>query len=116
MISWLVNNPELCNAITSIATVVISVIAILISIATYQMQNKFNKNSVKPLFRFEFEDLPNRIAVKIRNYGLGVGIIKDAIFTSANTGGAWETLLEAIEEIGMSSGICKDRGIWKSYE
>lgn len=116
MIGWLIKNPGLCEAITSIATVLVSVIAIIISIVTYHMQKKFNKNSIKPLFDFEFVDLPDRISIKLKNYGVGVGIIKKSSFSSINYDGNWTTLIDAFEGIIEKGGyLQKDRGIWKRY-
>lgn len=113
MFNWLVNNTEACQAITSIATVIISIVAIVVSVTTYCMQRKLQIENIKPLISFELIDLPDRIAIKLRNDGLGVGKIKEAIF-AGKCGGRWNNLIDAIEGIGSTDAI-KEREIWKRY-
>lgn len=116
MIKWFIENSQLCNAIISIATVIISMIAIAMSIITYYMQKKFNTNSVKPLLVFELVDLDERIAIKLKNYGMGVGIIKEVKFLSMNSGQCWKNLLKAVEEIdNKNENRIESLGIWKRY-
>lgn len=68
---------------------------------------------MEPLLTFELVDLPHRVAVKIRNDGIGVGIITDVrIFTTGIGGGSWNILLNAMDEEKQLS----NRGIWKRYQ
>lgn len=62
---------------------------------------------------FEFIDLPCRIAVKLRNDGLGVAKINCQLFEGMSEGkGA--SLIEMIESTVCDDSI-KNRGIWKRY-
>lgn len=76
MFQFLIDNNDLCMAITSIGTVIISVLAFLVSIYVAISQNHFNKNSIKPICNISCIDYTNHIRVELINNGLGVMIIK----------------------------------------
>ena len=64
------------DAIFSIGTIVLSVVAIIISIITFRSQKKHNKNSVRPILNIVFGDYENDIYIRVDNYGVGPAIIK----------------------------------------
>ena len=65
------------DAIFSIGTIVLSVVAIIISIITFRSQKKHNKNSVRPILNIIFGDYENNIYVRVDNNGVGPAIIKN---------------------------------------
>ncbi|NBH24211.1 hypothetical protein D3Z60_00025 [Lachnospiraceae bacterium] len=80
MIQFLNNNSDLCIIITSIGTVIISTLAFLVSIYVAISQNRFNKNSVRPICDISCIDYTNHIRIELINNGLGVMIIEKVQF------------------------------------
>ncbi len=80
MIQFLNNNSDLCITITSIGTVIISTLAFLVSIYVAISQNRFNKNSVRPICDISCIDYTNHIRIELINNGLGIMIIKKVQF------------------------------------
>lgn len=76
MFQVLSDNNDLCMAITSIGTAIISILAFLVSIYVAISQNRFNKNSVKPICNISYIDYANHIRIELVNNGLGVMTIK----------------------------------------
>lgn len=115
-LKWVSENQGLLNLGVSALSVFTAATAIFVSVRIERRGRAFNQNSVKPLLSFELVDLPQRIAVKLRNDGVGVGIITDVrIFDAEIGGGAWTTLLNAIEGLDEDKQLSK-RGIWKRYQ
>lgn len=115
ILEFLVTNTNLCTALTSIFTVLLSGIAILISILNLRSLQQFNKRSVKPFLSFDLVDLPNRIAIKLRNDGIGVAILHSSQFTNCTGGNNSETLLSAIEALDAKQ-IFSNPSRWKRYQ
>lgn len=84
MINFLKNNSDLCLAITSLGTVIISTLAFFVSIYVAISQNRFNKNSVRPICDISCVDYEDHIRVELINNGLGVMIIKNVQFKDVN--------------------------------
>ena len=68
------------DIILTIATVVLSSTAIVISIISWRSQVTHNKNSVKPIIDIIFGDYESKIYIKIKNNGVGPAIITKACF------------------------------------
>lgn len=62
--------------ITSICAIIISVLSLVSTIIFSLLQQKHNKNSVKPISAILLSDYEDRISVKIRNVGTGPLTIK----------------------------------------
>jgi hypothetical protein len=73
-------NSEELTAITSICAVFISIISIVFTVIFSSLQQKHNKNSVRPISAIKINDYEDKIAVRIDNVGTGPLIIKKALF------------------------------------
>ncbi len=69
-------NGENVKAITSVCTVLISLLALGVSIYSGYSQRKHNKNSVRPIPAIKLKDFRGPIKVSIQNVGTGPLIIK----------------------------------------
>ena len=116
ILTWVGEHQEILSLGVSALSFLTAAAAIVVSVQIERRSRKFNQNSVKPLLSFELVDLPHRVAVKIRNDGVGVGIITDVrIFPAGIGGGSWNVLLNAIEAMDEEKQL-SNRGIWKRYQ
>lgn len=69
-ISW----PDIIIAFCSLLT---SVVAVVISINTYQSQKEHNKNSVRPILDIVLGDYEDNLYIRVVNNGVGPAIITD---------------------------------------
>ncbi len=116
ILTWVNGNRELLSLGVSALSLLTAAAAIAVSVRMDIRGRAFNQNSVKPLLSFELVDLPQRVAVKLRNDGVGVGIVTDIrIYDSDIGGGRWNTLLSAIEGLDEEKQL-SNRGIWKRYQ
>lgn len=76
IIAHIVQPFNLFDAAIAICTIVLSVVAIVISIITFRSQKEHNKNSVRPILNIVFGDYEDDIYVRIDNNGVGPAIIK----------------------------------------
>ena len=122
MLYWLTNNADLCTAITSICSMVIAMVALLLSLYSIQSQIKFNKKSIVPICDVVFGDYEECLFVNIKNVGLGTMIIDSVNCTNMRTGESenilvnllpdvdqkWEDFSGALEKKAVSAGteIC----------
>lgn len=60
---------------TSIFSLVLSVVAIIISINTYRSQKEHNKNSVRPILNIVLGDYEDDLYVRVENNGVGPAIV-----------------------------------------
>ena len=60
---------------TSIFSLVLSVVAIIISINTYRSQKEHNKNSVRPILNIVLGDYEDDLYVRVDNNGVGPAIV-----------------------------------------
>ena len=67
--------------ILALAAVIVSVVSIVATVVFSLLQQKHNKNSVRPLCEIKFADYENQISVYLRNYGTGPLIIKEIVCT-----------------------------------
>jgi len=65
--------------ILALAAVIISVVSIVATVVFSLLQQKHNKNSVRPICEIKFADYEDKIAVYLRNYGTGPLIIKEIV-------------------------------------
>lgn len=79
---WIAQNSI---AIISVATVFISLAAVLISFITWRSQVKYNKNSVMPILNIIVGDYENDIFVKLVNNGVGPAKIDKLTCTHGGT-------------------------------
>lgn len=70
-------------AIAAIFAVFISSISMIFAVIFGILQQKHNKNSVRPISMIRVHDAQNNIAVRIHNAGTGPLIIRRALFTSS---------------------------------
>ena len=110
MIKFLIENNNLCLTITSICTVIVSILAFGVSSYVAISQNRFNKNSVRPIGDINCLDYSNCIKVELINNGLGVMIIKNIHYKS--TSGKIETSITNIipDDIRLSHFIRETSG------
>lgn len=59
----------------SIGSIIISTVAVFISIITYKSQKKHNKNSVRPILNVILGDYEDNLYVRIDNNGVGPAIV-----------------------------------------
>lgn len=64
------------DAAIAISSIVLSLVAIIISIITFRSQKEHNKNSVRPILNIVFGDYEDDIYVRVDNNGVGPAIIK----------------------------------------
>ena len=96
----------------SIATITVSLIALIVSIRTMKVQSTFNKNSVRPYLSLNLVSLGDRISVEICNDGVGIALIQGAVFSDENHGFQSTGLLELIEK---DKALPINRNRWKRY-
>lgn len=82
MIKFLVENNDLCIAIISIASLIVSILAIFISVYTTFLERKHNILSVMPLIHIFSLNYENEIGVEVSNNGIGPLIITKLMFIS----------------------------------
>ena len=73
-INWL-------DVVISACSLIISVVAVVISVNTYHSQKEYNSNSVRPILDIIFGDYENNLHVSIDNHGVGPAIVNDVICT-----------------------------------
>jgi hypothetical protein len=90
MLQYLIDKPEVANAIATIASAilaavacVIAVISLQVSRKTLQHQHEHNRMSVRPLASIMVGDFENRLYVKLVNNGVGPMIITRLIVPGA---------------------------------
>lgn len=76
IIAHIIQPIDWVQIIMSCSSILISLIAIIISINTYKSQVRHNKNSVKPILNIVCGDYENNIYVRIDNNGVGPALIK----------------------------------------
>lgn len=75
----MVNNLNISN-LTDIIAIFVATAALIMSIVFSLLQQKHNRNSVRPIASIVFYDYENFIAVKIKNNGIGPLIITNTVF------------------------------------
>lgn len=106
------------DTIIAITTILISIISLIVSIFTAKTQNKLTRQSARPFLSLNLVDLNDRISVELINNGLGVAIIRKAIWGSMESGNKSNSLVELVELIDnhAENSHLQERGIWKRYE
>lgn len=99
MLYWLTNNTDLCMAITSICSMVIAMIALLLSLYSICSQIKFNKKSIIPICDVVLGDYEECLFVKIKNVGLGTMIIDSVNCTNLRTGESENILVNLLPDV-----------------
>lgn len=99
MIKWLVDNSDLCMAITSICSIIIAVFALLLSFFSLCSQINFNKKSVKPVCYIEVGDYEDDLYVLITNVGLGIMFINTINCVDHNTGRKDNILINLLPDV-----------------
>ena len=86
------NNKDIYDKITSFFTVIVAVIALIVSIKSSSSQRNHDRLSVKPVLAFTFVKNPNpkhhsyhSIGLLLSNKGIGPAIIKEIIVELNNT-------------------------------
>ena len=65
------------EAMFSFGSIILSVVALVVSTVTFCSQKKHKKNSVRPILNIVFGDYENNIYVRVDNNGVGPAIIKN---------------------------------------
>ena len=82
MFHFLVDNPDYPQVVISICSMLISVVAVLISLFTAISQIRFNKNSLSPFCHITFETVKLTSCIMLQNAGTGVMIAEDILYQS----------------------------------
>lgn len=125
LIQFLVKDPNLTNALATVASAVIALAALIVSgvslyigLRALALQRKHNVLSVKPLPEVSKADFENLLIVKINNNGPGPLIIKSVAvkdgshtkesliewMPSLPTGMFWETFTERLNDRSVPPG------------
>lgn len=64
----------------ALASLIISITAIILSIVEFRMQRIHNYKSIEPIGHIETIDLADEISIKINNSGIGPLIVKEVFF------------------------------------
>lgn len=115
MLEFLNENSE---AVIAVATIIISFVALIVSIITYRGQKKLTLQSARPFLSLNLVDISDRISIELENNGLGVAIIKNTSFGSMNSGHVADSLIDLVESIDYDTDnpCFQDKTIWKRYE
>lgn len=81
MVRFLLNNVNLAEVIISFCSMLLSVVAISISIFTIKAQIRHNINSVSPFCQIEFETINKKSVLWLRNSGMGIMIIQSITYS-----------------------------------
>lgn len=81
LIGFLNLNSDALVACTSLFAVLVSIVSMVFTVVFSLLQNKHNKNSVKPISAIQFSDYENKIAVSIKNVGTGPLTIERLVFS-----------------------------------
>ena len=84
MFNFLLNNTDYAQAIISICSIIVSIIAVIISTFTAISQIRFNKKSFFPFCQISFETIELTSTISLRNSGLGVMIVNDVFYETNN--------------------------------
>ena len=90
-------NSETLIAITSVCAVFISIVSMVFTVIFSILQQKHNKNSVKPISAINFNDYEDVLAVRIQNVGTGPLTIKKVVFK--NSSQESDTLISLMPQI-----------------
>ena len=101
MINWLINNVDLCMAITSICSMIIAMMALILSLYSSYSQIKFSKKSVIPICNIVVGDYEECLFVKIMNVGLGTMIIDTVKCTDLRTGRIENILVNLLPDVNQ---------------
>jgi hypothetical protein len=122
-VHYLARDPNLTNALATVASAVVALCALLISIISLFItlwslwnQRRHNFLSVRPLPFISRADYENRIAVKIHNNGIGPLIILKLVVTDGTSskksivewmpplpsGLAWDTFVQELENRSLA--------------
>lgn len=82
----------LASAVAAFMTLVISTIAVVISVWGVRAERKFNALSVRPLAEISYVDFEDHVRIKLRNHGIGPMIVIAATVSNGNS--AYRSLLE----------------------
>ena len=82
MTTLIVENKDLLTIIIAFCSLLTSLLAIVLSVASVFLQQKFNKNSIQPFCDVQFETRINQSTLKISNNGLGVMIINKIYYNN----------------------------------
>ncbi len=74
---------DICNIIVGIVGIVVAVVAVIIAKKTCNVQNEYNKNSVRPILNIADCDYENTLYIQLDNKGVGPAIITDIKFISS---------------------------------
>lgn len=77
-------NSETLIAITSVCAVFISIVSMIFTVIFSILQQKHNKNSVKPISAIKPNDYEDVLAVRIQNVGTGPLTIKKVVFKNSS--------------------------------
>lgn len=77
-------NSETLIAITSVCAVFISIVSMVFTVIFSILQQKHNKNSVKPISAIKPYDYEDELTVKIQNVGTGPLTIKKVVFKNSS--------------------------------
>lgn len=75
IIAHIVQPVNWVDIITSVSSLILSVVAVVISIITYRSQKEHNKNSVRPILDIVLGDYEDDLYIRIVNCGVGPAII-----------------------------------------
>lgn len=75
MTTFIVENKDFITVIIAFCSLLTSLLAIVLSVTSVFLQNKYNKNSIQPFCDVQLEIMEKQLTLKISNNGLGVMII-----------------------------------------
>jgi len=70
--------------ILALLAVLVSVISIISTIVFSLLQQRYNKNSIRPICEIKFNDYEDKIGVYLANYGTGPLTIREILCTKGN--------------------------------
>jgi len=98
-LNWVAVNSDFAVAITAIASIFISITALVATIVFSLLQNIHNRNSVRPLCSIIAKDFKNCLSVRIESNGAGPLTIIS--FKCSKPLKNSETLIELLPEVGQ---------------
>lgn len=87
-------------AISSVFAVIVSIISMIFTVIFSVLQNKHNKNSVRPISAIKFNDYEDQISVRIDNVGTGPLLIWKLRFKIGET--EHKTLISLMPDVGQN--------------
>ena len=87
-------------AISSFFAVIVSIISMIFTVIFSVLQNKHNKNSVRPISAIKLNDYEDQISVRIDNVGTGPLLIQKLRFRIGET--EHKTLISLMPEVGQN--------------